>query len=223
MTQRLSATLAAETAQPVVRPVLMALFDFAGGAVRAWSGVGDLVWEGQTWVGVGSFGAVGPIEETTEVRATGARFQLSGVPSGLLNEVVGVSVQGRRARLWLAFMAEDWGGFIEAPVLLFDGRMDMVEVTDGGRIATIALAAENRLGAALVEGATRAAGRPVPGEVCGPSNIGNYLADRGIPATCGFGVTCEGVHGADERIEIASIPLVWDAYGHAIRRLMGRA
>jgi hypothetical protein len=42
-------------------------------------------------------------------------------------------------------MAEDWGGFIEAPVLLFDGRMDMVEVTDGGRIATIALAAENRL------------------------------------------------------------------------------
>lgn len=145
MTQRLSATLAAETAQPVVRPVLLALFDFAGGAVRAWSGVGDLVWEGQSWVGVGSFGAVGPIEETTEVRATGARFQLSGVPSGLLNEVVGVSVQGRRARLWLAFMAEDWGGFIEAPVLLFDGRMDMVEVTDGGRIATIALAAENRL------------------------------------------------------------------------------
>jgi len=83
------------------------------------------------------------------------------------------------------------------------------------------LATENRLGAALVEGAARAAGRPVPGEVCGPSNIGNYLADRGIPATCGFGVTCEGVHGADERIEIASIPLVWDAYGHAIRRLMG--
>jgi succinyl-diaminopimelate desuccinylase len=82
------------------------------------------------------------------------------------------------------------------------------------------LAPDDRLGAALVEGAGRAAGRAVPGQVCGPSNIGNYLADRGIPATCGFGVTCEGIHGADERIEIASIPLVWDAYGFAIRRLM---
>jgi hypothetical protein len=83
----------------VVRPVLLALFDFAGGAVRVWSGMGDLTWDGRTWIGVGTFGEVGPIEETTEVRATGALFQLSGVPSGLLNEVVGVSVQGRRARL----------------------------------------------------------------------------------------------------------------------------
>jgi hypothetical protein len=145
VTQRLTATASAETGRPVVRPALLALFDFAGGAVRVWSGVEDLAWDGQIWTGVGTFGEVGPIEETTEVRATGARFQLSGVPSGLLNEVVGISVQGRRARLWLAFMEEDWGGFIDAPVLLFDGRMDMVEVTDGGQVATIALAAENRL------------------------------------------------------------------------------
>lgn len=82
------------------------------------------------------------------------------------------------------------------------------------------LAADDRLGAALVEGASLAAGRVVPSQVCGPSNIGNYLADRGISATCGFGVTCAGIHGADERVEIASIPLVWDAYGHAVRRLM---
>lgn len=145
MTERLSTVSAAETTHAVVRPALLALFDFAGGAVRAWSGVGDLVWLGQTFAGVGSFGAVGPIEETTEVRATGARFQLSGVPSGLLNEVTGVSVQGRRARLWLAFMTDAWSGFLDEPVALFDGLMDMVEVTDGGRVATVTLTAENRL------------------------------------------------------------------------------
>lgn len=78
---------------------------------------------------------------------------------------------------------------------------------------------DNVLAAAVIAGAGLAAGRAVPGIVCGPSNIGNYLADRGIAATCGFGVTCQGVHGADERAEIATLPLVWNTYAAAIARL----
>lgn len=78
---------------------------------------------------------------------------------------------------------------------------------------------DNALAAAVIAGAGVAAGKPVPGIVCGPSNIGNYLADRGIAATCGFGVTCLGVHGADERAEIATLPLVWNTYAEAIARL----
>lgn len=47
--------------------------------------------------------------------------------------------------------------------------------------------------------------------VAGPSNIGNYLAALGTEATCGFGVIYRNLHGADEAIEMASIPLVYDA------------
>nr|WP_322778752.1 hypothetical protein [Frankia sp. Cas4] len=34
------------------------------------------------------------------------------------------------------------------------------------------------------------------GRGAGPSNIGNYLAGLGIPATAGFGVAYEGMHAA---------------------------
>ncbi|MBL8702999.1 MAG: M20/M25/M40 family metallo-hydrolase [Alphaproteobacteria bacterium] len=76
------------------------------------------------------------------------------------------------------------------------------------------------LARAVLAGARTAKGVPVSGDVCGPSNIANFLADLGVPATCGFGVTCHGVHGADERAEIATVPLAWTAYGEAVLALM---
>ncbi len=54
--------------------------------------------------------------------------------------------------------------------------------------------------------------------VCGPSNIGNYLAANGIPATCGFGVTYENQHAANECIELASIHGVYQTYHCAVER-----
>jgi acetylornithine deacetylase/succinyl-diaminopimelate desuccinylase-like protein len=54
---------------------------------------------------------------------------------------------------------------------------------------------------ALRRSAEAAFSRPVPLAVAGPSNIGNYLASRGLPATCGFGVTYRNVHASDEAID----------------------
>jgi succinyl-diaminopimelate desuccinylase len=59
-------------------------------------------------------------------------------------------------------------------------------------------------------------GRPVPAAVAGPSNIGNYLACFGIPATCGFGVTYGGLHGADEWVDLATVEPVYRAYRQAV-------
>jgi succinyl-diaminopimelate desuccinylase len=107
---------------------------------------------------------------------------------------------------------------------------DLDRAMDHARPSTIALvdtwpayrlAPGQPLADALVAGATLATGRAVPAQVCGPSNIANLLAGRGIPATCGFGVTCRGVHGADEAALIADVPMVWTAYATAVSRLMG--
>lgn len=54
--------------------------------------------------------------------------------------------------------------------------------------------------------------------VCGPSNIGNFLATHGIPATCGFGVTYENLHAANECLEINSILPVYKTYRCAVRK-----
>jgi succinyl-diaminopimelate desuccinylase len=76
------------------------------------------------------------------------------------------------------------------------------------------------LARALGAGARAALGRSVPLAVAGPSNIGNYLAALGIEATCGFGVAYRNLHGADEAIDVASIPPVYEAYVSAVRSLL---
>lgn len=82
------------------------------------------------------------------------------------------------------------------------------------------LPATSRLASSLRVAARRVLGRDVPLAVAGPSNIGNFLSTLGIEATCGFGLPYRNLHGADEAIEVASIPLVYDAYVGAVRRLL---
>lgn len=68
--------------------------------------------------------------------------------------------------------------------------------------------------------AARGAGLAAEAKVAGPSNIGNYLAGLGIPATAGFGVVYEGLHGTDERVRVDSIPAVQAAYHQALLTLL---
>lgn len=60
----------------------------------------------------------------------------------------------------------------------------------------------------------------VDAKVAGPSNIGNYLAKLGIPATAGLGVRYDGLHGTDERIDITTIPPIQATYHEAVLTLL---
>ena len=85
-----------------------------------------------------------------------------------------------------------------------------------------ALPDTSRLRDALLQAAQSAGLTPVA-KVAGPSNIGNYLGRLGIPATAGFGVDYEGLHGTDERIRIDSSPPVQAAYHQALLTLLHAA
>jgi succinyl-diaminopimelate desuccinylase len=73
---------------------------------------------------------------------------------------------------------------------------------------------------ALHEAAAGVLGRDLPIDVVGPSSVGNFFHAHGVPATNGFGVTCENIHGADERIAVASIAPVYETYRRAITALL---
>ncbi len=83
-----------------------------------------------------------------------------------------------------------------------------------------ALPPESPLPAALLPSARLFGLHPVP-KVAGPSNIGNYLAGLGIPATAGFGVDYVGLHATNERIRIESIPAVQATYHATALQLLG--
>ena len=84
---------------------------------------------------------------------------------------------------------------------------------------SFALGEHEPLRAALLAGAEAVGVRP-SAKVAGPSNIGNYLAGLGIPATAGFGVEYRGLHGTDEQIALESIPLVQATYHRALLTLL---
>jgi succinyl-diaminopimelate desuccinylase len=78
-----------------------------------------------------------------------------------------------------------------------------------------ALPDSSPLRGALLDAAAWAGLAPTA-KVAGPSNIGNYLAGLGIPATAGFGVDYHDLHGTDERIRLDSVPVIQAAYHQAL-------
>lgn len=73
---------------------------------------------------------------------------------------------------------------------------------------------------ALADAVTAVLGRPIDQAVVGPSNVGNFLFQQGIEATCGFGVAYRRAHATDECIDVTTIQPVYDAYLRAVRRLL---
>jgi succinyl-diaminopimelate desuccinylase len=53
-------------------------------------------------------------------------------------------------------------------------------------------------------------------EGSGPACDGWMFLTRGIPTVCGYGVTCGGVHGADEWIDLESLRRVTEIYAHTV-------
>ncbi|MFD6249871.1 M20 family metallopeptidase [Streptomyces roseolus] len=84
------------------------------------------------------------------------------------------------------------------------------------------LEADEQPAAALLS-AARQAGLDVRAKTAGPSNIGNLLAGQGIPATAGFGVPYEGLHGIDERASLAELADVYVIHQRAMEELLGGA
>jgi succinyl-diaminopimelate desuccinylase len=78
---------------------------------------------------------------------------------------------------------------------------------------------DNAAVCALKTEAEEVTGGPIALRASGPSNIGNLLATRGIPAICGFGVQARNVHAANESVQLASIPPVFTIYERTLRAL----
>jgi succinyl-diaminopimelate desuccinylase len=53
-------------------------------------------------------------------------------------------------------------------------------------------------------------------EGSGPACDGWMFITKGIPTVCGYGVTCGGVHGADEWVDLESLRRVTEIYAHTI-------
>jgi hypothetical protein len=145
MARDLNAALSNAIVEPVVAPAFFFKAEFPNGTVAAWSGYGNITFGGDTYLGVGDFGGVDKVDETSNVRANGATFTLSGIPSALVAAALLEEYQGRPCTLFLGALNLTSGAIIGTPYPILSGRMDVMSIEEGADTATITLTVENNL------------------------------------------------------------------------------
>jgi len=152
----MSSENAAAVVQSPVRPAWFGELSFSGGYVRMWTGVGDIVTLGRTFLGGGDLIGIGAIEEAEGVTARNLSLSLSGVPATLIATVLGENYRLRSAKLWRGLMNADFTAPLADPDLRWAGRMNTCKIERTGTSAMIEINCESRL-ADLRRAATRRA------------------------------------------------------------------
>jgi hypothetical protein len=124
--------------------ILFASIGTTTGPIYLWTGMGSVVWNSQTWLGMGEFCNITSVPESCDISANGIKLALSGVPSSMILDAYTALQQGLPATLYLGAMDLD-GNIIVDPFPCFMGRTDAVDIVDGGETSTVTLGCESRM------------------------------------------------------------------------------
>ena len=142
----LSPTFAAAVAAGTIAPAVLAFLDFDGAPVRVWTGIGSLSYGGETWLGLGSLGAIDPIEEYSEIRSGSVTLTITQVPNHLLSEATGLTFKRRAAEILLAmFQPEADNQILIGVETILRGTMDTMTVSRAPEASVIRLTIANEL------------------------------------------------------------------------------
>lgn len=123
--------------------VTLAELSFASGFVRAHSGVGDLLFNGQIYKGLGQYGGISGVREGSNLEAEKLTATLSGVDPAYISIALNEQYQGRPASFWVGFLNTE-GVLVADPVLIFGGSIDTMNVQVGKK-ATVSVSIINKL------------------------------------------------------------------------------
>lgn len=140
----LSGSMVTEVSATQLAPILLANLQFST-PVYLWSGYGSLPYNGVTYLGVGTLGTLSPFEETTDLAARGISMKLSGVPTANVSLALTENYQGKACSILFGAISPTAGTLISSPITVFQGKMDVMQISDDGQSAEITMTAESRL------------------------------------------------------------------------------
>jgi len=141
----LTAGVQTEIAGEIVRPIRLVDLDFPSGILYITDAPMDIVFNGNTYLGVGDLGSIGVMTESSNQQANGITLTLSGISptQNNINILLAEHYQGRSCKIYHAFL-DDNHVLVPSPVM--DGEFIMDEPTINlGTTATITIAAESIL------------------------------------------------------------------------------
>jgi hypothetical protein len=117
----------AALAEQSLRLGVLVEIDHPAGIVRVWSGVGSLIWNGNTFKGIGALGKIEGIGETAEVRTSETRYSIASPKLDASALTIAMqSPRGRLARTWLALLDLNWQ-VIDSPILIDESIIENLE------------------------------------------------------------------------------------------------
>lgn len=163
MSRDLPSEFVEELQQPVIYPFFAVEIDFDSGPLYVWTGYGDLVFDGKTYLGAGQLINISSVEETTEIEAKGATITMSGIPSSFLSLALSEPYQGRECRIYFGMffrgneISTQGGDIITTQDLfeftiedgtkyfieIFSGELDQMNISEEANTSTVAVTAEN--------------------------------------------------------------------------------
>lgn len=144
MSRGITAGFIAQASASLNRPALFFEAAFVTQTLRMWSGINDISWNSQTWLGNGYLGVFTGGNEITEVQATGIEINFSGVPQTLVSLILQEVKLGAKASLYFGFL-DSAGAVIADPYPMFVGKADSARITEAGETANITLSYETVL------------------------------------------------------------------------------
>jgi hypothetical protein len=140
---------------------------FDTSTLRFWSGLGEVILDGETYVGSGQMIQISSVDETLDVSAKGATLTLSGLPSDLLSLAIQEPYQGRKCKIYFGirdnkaqflqqedddYILTETGAYIDTSVIpvsvmaeIFTGYIDQMNIDEGAESSSIAVYVESRL------------------------------------------------------------------------------
>ena len=101
MTRSMTAAMEAALLRSANHLVVLVKMETDTTPIRVWSGSGDLVFNTETYSGVGEFGSITRSSETLELAASGIQLALSGIPASFISSALTDVRQGRNVTVWI--------------------------------------------------------------------------------------------------------------------------
>ncbi len=132
------------SAKPVYREIVLCELQLDSGTLYFTTLDRNVEFDGDTYLGLGSFLVASGVKETAESTASGLQLELSGIDLDIIDTALDEEYGGRAIILKYGFLDENFqitaatGG----PAILFQGLIDQMNVALG-KTATITLTAED--------------------------------------------------------------------------------
>lgn len=124
--------------------VEMEFEDDAATILRYWTGYGEITFDSKTFGGFADFMSIEVAPETTDVQATGAMVEISGLNPATIALALGEQYQGNPFRIWLGVLDAS-GSVIADPYMVFEGKMDVMNLSQSAGNSLVSISSESSL------------------------------------------------------------------------------